>query len=88
MLQGVLISGPITPVLLEALTLLMDSKVLEMQMLLLFPGQGRRSAATWRPLYHRGDLHRALDSIKEDGQNGRQAWGVVNQYRHGQFWER
>lgn len=40
------------------------------------------------PLYHRGDLHRALDSIKEDGQNGRQAWGVVNQYRHGQFWER
>jgi hypothetical protein len=48
-LQGVLISGPITPVLLEALTLLMDSKVLEMQMLLLFPGQGRRSAATWRP---------------------------------------
>lgn len=88
MLQDGLISGPITPVLLEAQALLMDSKVLEMQLLLLLPGQGRRSAATGRPsLSQRSPAGpQAPDSIKEGGQNDRQAWNVVSQHRHGQFW--
>lgn len=72
-LEGSIISGPIAPVLLEAQIFFLDSKVLEMQPLLLFPRQGRKSAATWRLLCHSGVQQRP----QGPGQN--QAWWVIRQ---------